>query len=199
MTSGPTSAAAAVSTIVTDMPELRKRPAPKETATPAPVAKRSASKARTGTGAGAGAGEKVKKVAGKVKDSTVGADGKKDDDDAKVEDGDAATTATATDVSPVEEKGSGSGATTTTTTKEGVKASPLSSESVGKKINLDGFGGTVKTHSGDDVTLSDLIGKSEKGVVLFTCEFFPCSFPSCLSFLLFLSSSSVVVPSLISS
>lgn len=159
------------------MPELRKRPAPKETATPAPAAKRSASKPR------AGAGEKAKKVAGKAKDDMVG-DGKKDG--GKVENtqvdkegSDVAATDANADAPVVEEKKGAASATTeekstatTTAGGEGVKG-PLSSESVGKKVGLDGFGGTIKTHSGDDVTLSSLIGKSEKGVVLFTCELFP--------------------------
>jgi len=39
---------------------------------------------------------------------------------------------------------------------------------VGQKIDLDGFGGTVQTHDGKDVTLKELVDESLAGVVIFT-------------------------------
>lgn len=51
--------------------------------------------------------------------------------------------------------------------------------SVGEKIELEGFGGTVQTHDGTDVTVKELVDKSGAGIVIFTypkastpgCEF----------------------------
>ncbi|KAJ9498025.1 thioredoxin peroxidase dot5 [Exophiala xenobiotica] len=39
---------------------------------------------------------------------------------------------------------------------------------VGEKIALDGFGGTLQTNDGQDVTLKDLLDKSLAGIVVFT-------------------------------
>lgn len=39
---------------------------------------------------------------------------------------------------------------------------------VGKAIELDGFGGTVQTNDGNDVTFKELLDKSAGGVVIFT-------------------------------
>jgi len=39
---------------------------------------------------------------------------------------------------------------------------------VGEKITLDGFGGTLQTNDGQDVTLKELLDKSLAGVVIFT-------------------------------
>lgn len=52
---------------------------------------------------------------------------------------------------------------------------------VGETVNLDGFGGTVQTHDGKDVTLKELVDESLAGVVIFTyprastpgCKFHP--------------------------
>jgi len=39
---------------------------------------------------------------------------------------------------------------------------------VGEKITLDGFGGTLQTNDGQDVTLKELLEKSLAGIVIFT-------------------------------
>ena len=50
---------------------------------------------------------------------------------------------------------------------------------VGEKITLDGFGGTLQTNDGQDVTLKELLDKSLAGVVIFT---YPrASTPGCKS------------------
>lgn len=51
--------------------------------------------------------------------------------------------------------------------------------SSGTTINLDGFGGTIQTHEGKDVTLKQLVEDSLAGVVIFT---YPrASTPGCKS------------------
>jgi peroxiredoxin Q/BCP len=46
--------------------------------------------------------------------------------------------------------------------------SKAAAPAVGSIINLEGFGGEFETHDGSKVTLKELVGKSESGVVLFT-------------------------------
>lgn len=54
---------------------------------------------------------------------------------------------------------------------------------VGETVDLEGFGGTVQTHDGQDTTLKQLVEKSLAGVVIFTyprastpgCMYFPLS------------------------
>jgi len=136
--------------------ELRKRPPPKEPAAPAPAAKR-------------GSGSMVKKIADKAKAAVTGSGPKKSQ-------ATAAPAATTTEPEPP--------ATTDTTAPiipETVPAVPETGDakanggakasgnlSVGEKIELSGFGGTVQTHDGTDVTVKDLIEKSGAGIVLFT-------------------------------
>jgi len=50
---------------------------------------------------------------------------------------------------------------------------------VGEKIALDGFGGTLQTNDGQDVTLKDLLDKSLAGIVVFTYP--KASTPGCTS------------------
>jgi peroxiredoxin Q/BCP len=50
---------------------------------------------------------------------------------------------------------------------------------VGEKIALDGFGGTLQTNDGQDVTLKDVLDKSLAGIVLFTYP--KASTPGCTS------------------
>jgi len=60
-------------------------------------------------------------------------------------------------------------------------SSGASKIAVGETVNLEGFGGTVQTHDGKDVTLKALVDKSGAGVVIFTyprastpgCKFCP--------------------------
>ena len=50
---------------------------------------------------------------------------------------------------------------------------------VGEKIELEGFGGTVQTHDGTDVTVKELVDKSGAGIVIFTYP--KASTPGCKS------------------
>ena len=51
---------------------------------------------------------------------------------------------------------------------ENGQATKLGAGSVGDKLNLDGFGGTVTTHDNKEVTLKQLVEESKGGVVIFT-------------------------------
>jgi peroxiredoxin Q/BCP len=132
--------------------ELRKRPPPKETAAPPPAAKR-------------GSGSALKKLADKAKAAVTGS-------------GSTASKATAETAAPI--------------IPETVTADPAAAKAnggakgtgkltVGETIDVDGFGGTVQTHDGTDVTVKDLLEKSGAGVVLFTYP--KASTPGCKSFL----------------
>lgn len=133
--------------------ELRKRPPPKETATPPPTAKR-------GTGTST-----VKKLAEKAKAAVLLKKNNNNDDSAATE----AEPVPAAKVTKASANGSG------TSGNAGGKIS------VGETINLDGFGGTVQTHDGTEVTLQGLLERSTAGVVIFTyprastpgCEYYP--------------------------
>lgn len=169
------------------MVELRKRPA-REPA-PAPPAKRSSSKTST---------SKVKQVVNKAKAAVTGTPA--DDTstaaapEAKVSDHGAGEMPVATETGVVPE--------TTGTAGEGADAAPATSPtaatanaavpaegaapaatsstkldkaSVGSKITLAGFGGTVSTHEGRQVSVQELLqeveaspGDKGKGLVLFT-------------------------------
>jgi thioredoxin-dependent peroxiredoxin len=125
--------------------ELRKRPPPKETAAPPPAAKR-------------GSSSKVKQLADKAKKAVLG-------DDAKDENTAAAPEQPTTDTSaPVIPETVPQGPTSASngSAKSGGKLT------VGDNLNLDGFGGTIQTHDGADVTVKDLLEKSGAGVVIFT-------------------------------
>ncbi|KPI36822.1 Peroxiredoxin [Cyphellophora attinorum] len=151
------------------MVELRKRPAREDPV--APPAKRSSSKTN------AKQPSKVKQVVTKAKEAIAGP--------TKSEE------TTATDL-PAANSQTGVVPETTGTAGEGVDAAPattstnaaapapatgraaaatvkqLGSYSVGTKVDLNGFGGTVTTHDGKKVTLGELASGAEKGVVVFT-------------------------------
>jgi thioredoxin-dependent peroxiredoxin len=125
--------------------ELRKRPPPKETAAPAPAAKR-------------GSSSKVKQLADKAKKAVLG-DGAKDENTVAAPEQPTTTGTSAPVISetvPQAPSGAANGST---------KSGKLT---VGDKLNLDGFGGTVQTHDGTDVTVRDLLEKSGSGLVIFT-------------------------------
>jgi peroxiredoxin Q/BCP len=144
--------------------ELRKRPPPKEPAAPPPAAKRST----------------VKKLADKAKAAVTGAGSKK----AKAS---AAPVAAATEPEPpvtTETSAPIIPETVPAVAESGpVKANGSAKGSgkltVGDKIALEGFGGTIQTHDGTSVTVKELIEKSGGGVVLFTYP--KASTPGCKS------------------
>ncbi|KAI1616005.1 peroxiredoxin Q/BCP [Exophiala viscosa] len=133
--------------------ELRKRPPPKETATPQPAAKR-------------GSSSTVKKLADKAKAVVTG----------KSEQNGTSTTAPVDE--PTTQSEVPSSQTTTSAaavpvpdiavTKANGSAAGSGKIAVGESLQLDGFGGTVQTNDGKDVTLKELIDQSFAGVVLFT-------------------------------
>lgn len=51
-------------------------------------------------------------------------------------------------------------------------------DATNEKITLDGFGGTIKTHEGADVTLKSLVDESTSGVIIFTYP--KASTPGCM-------------------
>lgn len=129
--------------------ELRKRPPPKEPAAPPPAAKRTSSTA--------------KKLADKAK-AAVSSKTKKN--------GTAADEAPAP--APAVEAAAVPAVTVTETPAVNGNSAPTSNGAVAKAIGvgqtleLDGFGGTVQTHDGADVTFKDLLDKSGAGIVIFT-------------------------------
>lgn len=133
--------------------ELRKRPPPKETATPPPTAKRSSNP--------------VKKFAEKAKEAVSGA--KKSANGTTTA---SAPAAAAEDPTP-----------TSAPVAPAKNGSASSKIAVGETVDLEGFGGTVQTHDGQDTTLKQLVEKSLAGVVIFTyprastpgCMYFPLS------------------------
>lgn len=164
------------------MVELRKRPA-REPA-PAPPAKRSSSKTST---------SKVKQAVNKAKAVVTG---KPADDTAagpedKASDHGAGEMPVATETGVVPETTGTAGegvdaapATATSPTTDAAAAAPaaagasstkLDKASVGSKITLAGFGGTVSTHEGRQISVQELLqevetspGDKGKGLVLFT-------------------------------
>ncbi|KZF25659.1 thioredoxin-like protein [Xylona heveae TC161] len=50
---------------------------------------------------------------------------------------------------------------------------------VGERLNLEGFGGSVETHTGEKTTLKDLVDKSEKGIAIFIYP--KASTPGCIN------------------
>lgn len=97
-----------------------------------------------------GSGSTVKKLADKAKGAILPKNSKKNGADPAP----AATTTAATAESETKAtNGTSSGA---------------SKIAVGETVNLDGFGGTVQTHDGKDVTLKALVDESLAGVVIFT-------------------------------
>ena len=143
------------------MVELRKRSAPAP-AVP-PPAKRASSTS------------KVKKAAEKVKAAVVGPaeSTTTGDDNAVVNESGVLpeTTGTAGDVA--EE------APAPVTSNGNASANKLGKESVGQKIEVEGFDDTVTTHDGTETRLATLLERSKMGVVVFTypkastpgCEF----------------------------
>ncbi len=133
--------------------ELRKRPPPKEPAAPPPAAKR-------------GSSSTVKKLADKAKAVVMG--NKSTDSTeptaAPTEPEQPATTETAAPIIPETVPA----VPDTTAAKANGSAKGSGKLTVGEKIDLNGFGGTVQTHDGTDVTVSRLIEESGAGIVLFT-------------------------------
>jgi thioredoxin-dependent peroxiredoxin len=142
--------------------ELRKRPPPKEPAASPPAAKR-----------GSGSGGMVKKIAEKAKAAVSGSKGSGSAAAATEPEEPSTANSAPETAAPIEAKANGSA-------KAGGKIA------VGEKITLDGFGGTVQTHDGTDVTVKELLEKSGAGIVIFTypkastpgCKFWSefCSF-----------------------
>lgn len=136
--------------------ELRKRPPPKETATPQPAAKR-------------GSSSTVKKLADKAKAAVTGKTDKKNENGteatALVEEPTvhhevtSSETANPTAAAPVPE---------TAVSKTNGSTAGSGKIAIGETLQLDGFGGTVQTHDGKEVTLKELVDQSFAGVVLFT-------------------------------
>jgi thioredoxin-dependent peroxiredoxin len=154
------------------MVELRKRPA--RDPAPAPAAKRASSKSNVKS--------KAKAVVDKVKGTSVGGKAEPPPTTSAETTGGkgVAGTEVAGDVKgDVDEKAGGKAVG-----NEGAEggSSKLSKDSMGTKIALEGFGGTVSTHDGKEVSLKSLLDEGKKGVVVFTypkastpgCEF---SFP----------------------
>ena len=133
--------------------ELRKRPPPKEPAAPPPAAKR-------------GSSSTVKKLADKAKAAVMG--NKSTDSTeptaAAVEPEQPVTTETAAPIIPETVPA----VPDTAPANANGSAKRSGKLTVGDKIDLDGFGGTVQTHDGTDVTVSQLLEKSGAGIVLFT-------------------------------
>ncbi|KIW31628.1 hypothetical protein, variant 2 [Cladophialophora immunda] len=146
--------------------ELRKRPPPKEPAAPPPPAKRGSSSST------------VKKLAGKAKAAVTGSSrGTKKTAEPVVanppEPEEAPTSSSAVIVPEVVPATAGASEDTKEEpTANGsavtAKATASGKLSVGDKIDLDGFGGTVQTHDGTSVTVKELLEKSGAGIVIFT-------------------------------
>ena len=96
-----------------------------------------------------GSGSTVKKLADKAKAAVIPKTSKKNDTSASVADPEPAP-------APVADESA------STTNGDSGKVA------VGKTISLDGFGGTVQTHGGKDVTLKQLLDESLAGIVIFT-------------------------------
>ncbi|KAH0843045.1 hypothetical protein AYO21_12074 [Fonsecaea monophora] len=140
--------------------ELRKRPPPKEPAAPPPPAKRGGSSSSSST---------VKKLAGKAKAAVTGIGSSKS---TKKKAGQDAANTSAAIPDPVPATAGVSDETKAEPTANGsavpAKATASGKLSVGDKIDLEGFGGTVQTHDGTSVTVKDLVDKSGAGIVIFT-------------------------------
>ncbi|KAL2044550.1 hypothetical protein ABVK25_012378 [Lepraria finkii] len=149
------------------MVELRKRPS-RDQPPAQPAAKR-----------GSGAGAKMKKVVEKAKE-VVGAGapaGPPDGTGPAPKDEVAVTKATGVlpETTTTAADGSenvGAPVTSRLVAANGATTSKLDASSVGKPVNLDGFGGTITTHDGVETTFKELLDKSAAGVVVFT---YPCS------------------------
>ncbi|OAP61026.1 hypothetical protein AYL99_06030 [Fonsecaea erecta] len=147
--------------------ELRKRPPPKEPAAPPPAAKR-------GSGSST-----VKKLAGKAKAAVTGSGSakaaKKTRGPAVTNPPEEAPAPTSSVIVPevvpatagVGEESKEEPPTANGSAVQG-KATTSGKLSVGDKIDLEGFGGTVQTHDGTSVTVKELIEKSGAGIVIFT-------------------------------
>ena len=146
--------------------ELRKRPPPKEPAAPPPAAKR-------------GSGSTLKKLADKAK-AAVGAGPGESGEPAAAATGpeQPMTTNTAAPVIPETVPAVPESATA----ESNGNAGDTGKLTVGQALNLDGFGGTVQTHDGTDVTVSQLLEKSGAGIVLFTYP--KASTPGCKSMII---------------
>jgi thioredoxin-dependent peroxiredoxin len=154
------------------MVELRKRPAREDPI--APPAKRSSSKTN------AKQPSKVKQVVTKGKEAIAGptkSEGSADlpaaTDQTGVLPETTGTAGEGVDAAPATSTTAAAPATGAATVKQ------LSSASVGQKVDLSGFGGTVTTHDGKKVTVGELASAAEKGVVVFTYP--KASTPGCKS------------------
>ncbi|KIW91206.1 uncharacterized protein Z519_08102 [Cladophialophora bantiana CBS 173.52] len=136
--------------------ELRKRPPPKEPAAPPPAAKR---------GSGSSTVKKlVRKAVPAVPRIGSSRTTKKTEGSAVADLPESEAAPSTSETAP----GAGASEETKEPAANGSAVKGTGKLTIGDKIDLDGFGGTVQTHDGTDVTLKELIEKSGAGVVIFT-------------------------------